>query len=132
MGGKTPGSWSKGKSGNPSGRPVDSEEAKEIKKLTKAQLLEMAGKVMDMSRADLEALKKDPAAPALKVMIAGLAIGIMDKGDSHAFQVLMDRLLGKVSDKVRHEGIPNIPASQVVVMLPSNGREKVMKKIGEG
>jgi hypothetical protein len=119
-----------GVSGNPKGRPPEPAELRAIKNLTKAQLLEVLGMVTTMTLGQLEELANSKEATVLQSMVCGLAIQVMKKGDAHAFDVLMNRALGKVSDKVKHSGIPEGTAAQhVIMMLPVNGFEKKMKQV---
>ena len=111
----------KGTSGNPGGRPRTPEELKLIKRLTQKELAEVGSMIIKMTPAEITALSKDPNATLIQAMVAALAKKTIDKGDPIAFDKLMDRLIGKVKDTLEVTGANGGP--QVVVSLPSNGRE---------
>lgn len=110
----------KGKSGNPKGRPVGIKTA--LKKLTKESLEDVANLVIERKIKELRALVKSKTEPVLKVWIASIAMKAIDKGDMDSLDKLLNRLIGKVRDETHHTGdLPNAP--QVIITLPSNGRE---------
>ncbi len=116
------GQWKKGQSGNPEGGRKHDPVIKQFKALTKAELAEVGNLVVKSKLDDLKAVKDDPNASVLKVMLASIAVKVISKGDMHALDLLLNRLIGKVRDDVIVTGIPaNQP--QVVVTLPANGRE---------
>jgi hypothetical protein len=111
--------YKKGQSGNPNGRPHDPPELKKLKNLTKAELVDVGNMVV---KGDFEALKrlaKNPKATVLQRMLAAVAQKVIEKGDMHSLDILLNRMVGRVKEEVALTS--NIP--QVVVNLPSNGRE---------
>ena len=114
--------WQKGQSGNPKGYQGDPPELKAIKKLTKAELVDIGTLVVKGDVASLKAIAKNEKASVLRVMIAAVAVKVIQKGDMHALDVLLNRLIGKVKDEILHQGDINLP--QVIVTLPDNGRKK--------
>lgn len=110
----------KGHSGNLRGRP-EHKELKKIRKLTKDELAEVANLIIYSSYDDLQRLLEDRQnTPALHLMVLGVVKRIIVKGDMHALQELLNRLIGKVRDDVH---IVNEAIARIVVTIPSNGRE---------
>lgn len=114
--------WEKGKSGNPKGRPPDALNAA-LKKLTKQELEEIGSMVVKGTLADLKSLIKNDQSNCVQAMVAGMVIKIVKHGDASAFNAIMDRLVGKVKQGFEHTGIPAAAPAQVIVTIPSNGRE---------
>ncbi len=115
-----PHQWKKGTTGNPAGRPQVLPEEKLFKNLTKKELIEVGNYVI---KGDLTALKnmaKRPGATVLQIMLAAVCIKVIQKGDMHQLDILLNRLVGKVRDEIHATGVVD---AKVVVNLPSNGRE---------
>lgn len=93
--------------------------SKFIRKLSKVEIVEAGAILILGTRYDLHMIEKDPLSSNLEVMIAAICRRVHTKADMHAFNLLLDRVVGKVKEEVALTS--NIP--QVVVTLPSNGRE---------
>lgn len=119
--------WKKGQSGNPLGGKLHSPEVKKLKNLTKQELIDIGNLIVKGDIKALSALRdavKDggEGVSVLSAWIASVAMRSIEAGDMHALDILLNRLIGKVKDDVSVTGLTtNIP--QVVVTLPSNGRE---------
>lgn len=120
--------WKKGQSGNPQGARLHDPEIKAIKKLTKSELKEVGSLILENNFTRLEELALDPSASTIQRMVASLARRVIFHGDPQAFDTLLNRLIGKVKEEVEHTG--NLNSPQVIVSLPSNGRE--VKLIPDG
>lgn len=93
-----------------------------LKELTKDELYEVGSLIVKSPHTALAIIEKSKDATTLHKMIAAIARSVIDDGNVHAFNVLMDRLVGKVKEQVEHSGsIEGMP--QVIITLPSNGRE---------
>lgn len=110
----------KGQVLNPKGGQAHDPHLKLIKMLTQKELAEIGNLVIKNNLDALKAIAKDKNATVIKVMLAAVAVKVIEKGDMHALDILLNRLVGKVKEQVEHLG--NV-APQVVVTLPSNGRE---------
>ena len=110
-----------GKSGNPAGRPPMGTDELIIKGLSREALVKMADLVLTGNLADIQRIPKQKDAPVLLMMLASVCVRIIEKGDMSAFQELLNRLIGKVKEEVKHTGTINTNA-KVVVSLPDNGR----------
>ncbi len=115
--------WKKGQSGNPGGKVPEPPELKKLKHLTKLELVEIGNLIIKGDRNELEKKAKDKGSTVIQSMMAAIAKRVIDDGDMVALDRLLDRLIGKVKDEVEFSGnVLNAP--QVIVTLPSNGREK--------
>lgn len=115
--------FQKGKSGNPSGRTQQSPELHRIKQLTASELAELANYIIKGDYETIRNLGKDPNATVLQRMVVAVATKIIMKGDMQALDTLLNRLIGKVKEHVEVTGKDGGP--QVIVSIPSNGREVV-------
>ena len=120
--------FKKGQSGNPLGGKLANPEMRAIRNLTEAEMVNIGSLILKGSIKDLQAIAKDPNSTVLQAMMAAVAVKTMQKGDAQALDVLLNRLIGKVKERVEVTG--NALAPLVVVSLPSNGRE--VKEIGSG
>ncbi len=111
--------FKKGKSGNPAGKAKDPPELKKLKNLTKQELADIGSLIVKGDYVALRALAKAPGATVLQRMLASIAMRIIEKGDMHSLDILLNRMVGRVKEEVALTG--NVP--QVVVNLPPNGRE---------
>jgi hypothetical protein len=108
-----------GKSGNPGGKPVETEEQKRLRRLTKAELAECASWLVKGNIDQIRAIVKDPKASILQVWVASLVIKSIEKGDADSWDKVMNRIVGKVKDELSVEG----NAVRVNITLPKNGFE---------
>lgn len=111
--------WKKGQSGNPLGRAIEDPATRVIRNLTKSELVDVGNLVVKGDYEALKALAKAPKATVLQRMLASVAVKIIERGDMHSLDILLNRMVGRVKEEVALTS--NIP--QVVVNLPSNGRE---------
>lgn len=118
-----PWQFQKGESGNPLGAKLHDPEIKQLKSLTKKELVEIGNLIIKGNIADLKAVSKAETSTVLHTMLASVAARIISKGDMAALDVLLNRLVGKVKDEVHHGGEVRLP--QVVISLPSNRKEAV-------
>lgn len=113
--------WKPGQSGNPQGGRKHDPEMKAFARLTKEELKDVAALILKGDLTELERMSNDKTQIVLKVMVASVAAKIMKKGDMHALDLLLNRLIGKVKQEIGIEG--DFPSNQVVITIPSNGRE---------
>lgn len=92
--------FKKGQSGNPQGGRAHNAEEKALKKLTKEELIEIGNIIVKGDMDQLKAIAKDPKASVIQVMIASVAAKTIAKGDMHALDILLNRLVGKVKDEI--------------------------------
>ena len=107
--------FKKGQTGNAQGGKLHDPVIKKLKNLTEHEMIEIGSLVLKGSVDELRAIAKDGKASALKCMMAAVAVRTISKGDPAALEVLLNRLIGKVKERLD-------------VTMPSNGREA---KIGK-
>lgn len=112
--------FKKGQSGNPLGAAMHDPQVRALKALTKEEMIEVGSLVVKGSVEQLKEIAKDPNASALKCMIAAVAVRTISKGDPQALEVLLNRLIGKVKEEIKHTGIPEGHSTNLVI-LPDNG-----------
>jgi hypothetical protein len=90
------------KPGNPGGpgKPPLPPELKEAKRLTKTAFEAMANRFLWMTTAELAAHHDDPATPAIERLIISILAAGETEGDQARAEWFLNRLLGKVTDKV--------------------------------
>lgn len=116
--------YKKGQSGNPSGIN-EPKELRQVRMLTKKELAEVGNVIIHHNLDTLKNMPDDPTTSVLQAMVAAVAARVIQKGDMNALDLLLNRIVGKVREEVKHSGeiINPHPETRVVVMLPSNGRE---------
>lgn len=93
-----------GNNANPKGRPKVTPEAREFKKITATTFAEIAKKYIGAPTEILRIARQDPFTPALELMlISWIEAGI--KGDHRATEAYLQRVIGKVPDKVETIGV---------------------------
>lgn len=113
--------FKRGQVANPRGAGAHSAELKLIRKLTTVEIAEVGSFILDSDVLSLQSIAKDRSASALKVMTASIVLKAIKNGDVHALDVLLNRIVGKVKDKVELSEPANAP--QIIITIPSNGRE---------
>lgn len=112
--------FKKGVSGNPLGGKIHDPEIRKLRNLTKEEMIEVGSLVLKGSVEELKAIGKDPKASALKCMMAAVAVRTIQKGDPYALDVLLNRLIGKVKEEVKHTGLSPTTQSVVVTLPPKD------------
>lgn len=120
--------WAKGQSGNPNGRPKDPPGLSKLKNLSRVELVEVGNLVIKNDIKKLKAIAHpDSGESVLKTMIAAVCVKVIQKGDMHALDILLNRLVGKVKDEIEHKGNA-LGGGKIIVHMPSNGREAPLTK----
>jgi hypothetical protein len=94
-------------------------DLKKIRKLTHEQVAEMGSVLLDGTDGALLAIQENPESSTLKKWIASIITIGIERGDSRALDVLLDRLIGKVKEEIEVTGVDY----RVNLTMPSNGRE---------
>lgn len=108
--------FEKGVSGNPSGRPKREAAIRQLKETTYKQFLDGLQKYGTLSRAEMQAELMRPDATMFEIMF-GQIVASAAKGDKDARQVLLERLWGKVTEKVE------VAKPEPVIIKRANGEE---------
>lgn len=124
----------KGVSGNPEGSRLHNPLTRAIKRLTAAEVAAIGALVLSKNvtglRAVLESAKSDPDSKnsVLKTWIAAVAIKGIAKGDPHALDILLNRLIGKTADHIKISDPSGGPIRALVgAMTPEERRAELVK-----
>lgn len=98
-----------------------------LKQLTREELKEIYNVLLYKGVKDLQSLKDKKGTTVLMAMVISVVQNIVTKGDIKAFDMLMDRLVGKEPEGPL-AGITPAQSVQVRITLPANGREAHLKK----
>jgi hypothetical protein len=112
--------FKKGKSGNPKGGPKLPDDIREVNKLTKTMALDIIGQYMSMRVESLNNILGDDTKPVFHRIVASIAKIAIETGDHQRLNFLMDRLIGKVTDRIEHQG-----ATPVLIQY-SNGDQTML------
>lgn len=89
-----------GESGNPNGRPPTSPEVKALRKITTEALEEIGDLILSGNKPKLQDIAASLTEPAIRVIYAKAACNAMAKGDVTSLELILNRVVGKVKDKV--------------------------------
>lgn len=90
-----------GQSGNPLGARVHDKTKKRIKVLTKKHLDKVANFVVNGNYTELEAIIAKKDTPIMQLWFARVVQRGIAEGDPYHLNVFLDRVIGKVPDKVQ-------------------------------
>jgi len=96
--------------------------------LTKKELAEIGNLICKKSPLEIKDMVNDALAgesetSSIHCMVAAVVGNIIRKGDMMQLNALLDRLIGKVKDEVKHEGKFEVSTKSTIVVLPHNGRD---------
>lgn len=95
--------FKKGQSGNPSGKPKLIPELVGVKPLTKEEVARIIGKYSRMTYPELMELTSGASLPAIDMVIVNALKNAIKDGDLYKLGFLLERTIGKVTDKVETE-----------------------------
>ena len=98
------------------------QELTQFRNLTKRELIHIGNLVVKGSYTQLNELAESKQATVLHLMLASVCNYIINTGNMITLDKLLDRLIGKVRDEIKLE-TEAVNPPQVIVTLPSNGRE---------
>ena len=108
-----------GQSGNPSGRPKLPEDLKKARRLNQIEVGRLMNRFSDMSIGELRKLMENPSVSTLDLMIGKIVIEAIKHGDQSRLNFILDRMIGKVTEKVEHK----LPKPTVIKLF---GEDAVM------
>lgn len=118
-------SFKKGQVANPRGAGAHNPAMRELKNLTRSELVQVGNMIIKGTHRELKALVKNEDATVLQRMLASVAKRVVDTGDNGPLETLLNRFIGKVKDEVEMTGTGVLSAApQIIVTLPDNGRSK--------
>ena len=112
--------FKKGVSGNPKGKEPTPYAVYKLKKYTRELVAEMVNELLEMSTDRLSRFILEPDTPALKFAIGKAIL----REDFNAIDKILDRCIGKVSQKIEHggpDGAPLAPPSIIFQGVPADG-----------
>jgi hypothetical protein len=92
----------------------------EVKRLTQDELIEVGTLLLKGNMQDLLLEMENPNCSIIKMLVGSVTQRAIQRGDMTAFNGLLDRLVGKVADRVE---VTANSGPQVIVSLPSNSRD---------
>lgn len=93
----------KGQVLNPKGRPKLTDEEKAVRNLSREQFLDVANLLISKSFEDLQKILDAPETPALMTWIIRVILLNAERGEYDPLDKLLNRLIGKVPDKIESE-----------------------------
>lgn len=119
--------FQKGQSGNPKG--LNSKGLSDARKLNKALVTELLNKFINMPTCDLVQFvkhntKEGGADPTIETLVASILIKAINEGDQARLNFILDRLIGKVTDKVEY----TLPTPTIVRRFDSDERVMLTSK----
>lgn len=89
-----------GNCANPLGGAAHNPAMQKLRSMTRAELADILLHVRKMTRAELKTYADDPARTIDEVEILSIIQQIIKKGDANAWNIMMNRIVGKVPEKM--------------------------------
>lgn len=96
--------FQKGKSGNPLGAAAHNKEHKALRRLATNEITELGTLLLDGNVTAIVEAVKDPESSALKVWMGKIIAKGIEKGDPQSLSIILDRVVGKVKERVELSG----------------------------
>lgn len=111
-----------GQSGNPNGAPKGTGELRKIWKLNRTECEKILNEILYMTMSELQEVIKDKNNNGIKVLMTSILIAGINEGDPRRADFFLDRLIGKVPNKI--EGPNGEPMSFIgLVELATKPRD---------
>lgn len=94
--------WQPGQSGNPTGKGAGEIKGfiKDLGRLNLKRALNIFNDICNLTFDELKAKISDPTATVIELMIMKVAAEAIRTGDHTRMNAIMDRLIGKITDKI--------------------------------
>lgn len=122
-----PHAFKPGQSGNPSGRPKLPEDIKKSRRMNQIEVARILNRFVNLSLDELKAEMNNPETRAMELMIGKVMIKAMTDGDHTRFNFILDRMIGKVTDKVEH----TLPKPTVIKLVDEDAAVVLGHEKGE-
>lgn len=101
----------------------DERQAREMNVL---EFMRIANKYLYCSVEELLAVSKDTSIPVVEAIVVRVLLIAGQNGDERKLEFVLNRVLGKVADKIDHSNKDGTMsgAARVVITLPENGKAK--------
>lgn len=96
--------FQKGQTGNPKGSSARARDMGSLTRLTNQVLADIGSDILHGTEGRLEAIVTDPDATVIKKWTAKLIIHSMIEGDAGVYNTLLNRIVGKVKERIEHSG----------------------------
>lgn len=97
---RKPGTFPKGKSGNPKGRPKHEGRIKNLRRLHLDEFLDGVTEMWGMREVELVVVAEDNETPIGKKMLARVLVEAAKGADIHRMNAILDRFFGKPKEHV--------------------------------
>lgn len=122
--------FKKGQSGNPLGGQLHNPIIKAMKQMTEKALAETIEKIMISPKQDVKDMLEDPTLSLAQRIVIKSAIKAESDGSFHSLNTILERVLGKVPDKVEIES-PNGTMNTINFGNLKNLSDEDLKKLEE-
>lgn len=85
------------------GAPKLPEAVRDLRKLTVEEVELMISTLLTATESEIEAVKEDPATPVIKKIVCNVLGRTYETGSMGQFDMLLNRVIGKVKEKIEHE-----------------------------
>lgn len=127
--------FKKGQSGNPTGANQFTKEMRAVRRLAAAEVAEIGTLIVSKNATKLKAIlsdaKNNPESKhsALKVWMAAIALKGITKGDPNAMDVLLNRVVGRVKEKIELTGEEGGPLRHLVGAMTPEERQAELRRL---
>jgi hypothetical protein len=98
------GRFQKGQSGNPGGRPKLPEDIRMARSLNATEFERIVTKYLYLPWSEIYKLKEDQSLPLMECAIISMLAKAIEDGDERKLGFLLDRVIGKVKERLEHSG----------------------------
>lgn len=82
------------------GRPRISTEQRLARVLNRMAFERIANMYLHLTKSEVKAKLDDPSTPVIELLVASVLVSATKKGDHHKLNFILDRLIGKVVERV--------------------------------
>lgn len=124
-----------GNNANPIGGGAQDPNKRALRRMTQAQVAEVAATILSGTPEDLmrivgdkdKGIPPDPTATPLKIWFARVALKGIGKGDMSSLDVLLNRTIGRVKEKIELTGEDGGPVQ--IVLTPEERKARIQELI---
>lgn len=98
---------------NPKGRPPLPQDVNDARRLTKIEFIRVCEKYISMTETELNEKIRDTSTTVLELIVAKILQNAITYGDNTRLSFFLDRMIGKVTEKIQHTGLDDGPIRMV-------------------
>ena len=117
--------FKKGVSGNPAGYPTVPKEIRDLKKLSVEEVEQLVSTLLYATNKECAEILTNPESTQMRRIVASILLRTEETGSTAQFDQLLNRVIGKVPDKIKHSGI----SPTMTVIYPDGTKEEFSNKI---